>query len=106
MNRCIHCARKYTPEPKQHCYFDEVRKQAMQLYVEGMNLCRIGCHLGLHHRTVSLWVDPSPAGLIEVPVPREVKTVEMDELFIFIGHKKQDLHPDYHRPANKLLSGL
>ena len=84
----MHCGHKYTPQPKQHGYPDEMRKQALQLYVEGMNLRRIGRHLGIHHRTVSLWVKASADSLPEAPVPEDVKTAEMDELFTFIGKKK------------------
>jgi len=86
----MHCDCKYTPEPKQHGYPDEVRKQAVQLYVDGLNLRRIGRHLGIHHRTVSLWVQASAANLPEVPLPKEVKAAEMDELFTFIGNKKTE----------------
>ena len=86
--RCMHCGCKYTPEPKVHGYGDDVRKQALQMYVDGMNLRRIGRQLGLNHRTVSLWVKASAASLPEAPVPKEVKTAEMDELFTFIGNKK------------------
>jgi len=85
---CMHCSCKYTPEPKVHGYPDAVRKQALQLYVDGMSLRRIARHLGLHHRTVSLWVQASAASLPNPPVPKEVKTAEMDELFTFIGNKK------------------
>jgi len=84
----MHCRYKYTPEPKLHGYGEAVRRQALQLYVDGMNLRRIGRHLGIHHRTVSLWVKASAASLPEVPMPKEVKTAEMDELFTFIGNKK------------------
>jgi transposase-like protein len=84
----MQCGCKYTPEPKQHGYPEEVRKQALQLYVDGMNLRRIGRHLGLHHRTISLWVKASAASLPELPLPKEVKVAEMDELFTFIGRKK------------------
>ena len=77
----MHCGCKYTPEPKIHSYGDDVREQALQLYVGGMNLRRIGRQLGLNHCTVSLWVKASAASLSETPVPKEVKTAEMDELF-------------------------
>ena len=63
--RCMHCGCKYTPEPKRHGYSDDVRKQALQLYVDGMNLRRIARHLSIHHRTVSLWVKASAASLPE-----------------------------------------
>ena len=84
----MQCGCKYTPEPKQHGYPDAVRQQALQWYVDGMNLRRIARHLGIHHRTVSLWVKARAARLPEIPVPQEVKTAEMDELFTFIGNKK------------------
>jgi transposase-like protein len=84
----MHCRYKYTPEQKQHGYSDDVRKQAMQLYVDGRNLRRIARHLGIHHRTVSLWVKASAASLPEAPVPKGVKTAEKDELFTVIDNNK------------------
>jgi transposase-like protein len=84
----MHCGSKYTPEPKWHGYPDAMRKQAVQWYVDGMNLRRIARHLGVHHRTVSLWVKASAAQLPAAPVPGEVETAELDELFTFIGSKK------------------
>ena len=82
------CQIKYTPDPKPWAYPKEVRQKALQLYVDGMNLRRIARHLGLHHRTVSLWVTAQAAQLPDPPVPSEVKEAEMDELFTFIGDKK------------------
>jgi len=73
---------------KQHGYPDEMRKQVVQMYVDGMNLRHIARHLGIHHRTVSLWVQASAARITVVPVPEEVQTAEVDELFTYIGHKK------------------
>mgnify|MGYP001768389054 FL=1 len=65
-----------------------MRKQAVQLYVDGMNLRRIARLLGIHHRTVSDWVKAHAENLPETPMPEEVKIAELDELFTFIGHKK------------------
>lgn len=62
--------------------------------------------LGLHHRTVSLWVKASAVSSPDAPQPKEVKTAEMDELFPFIGQKKQDLHHHDRRSTNTLLFGL
>lgn len=86
--RCMFCGCKYTPEPKRHGYPEAVRQQAVQMYLDGMNLRRIGRHLGVHHRTVSLWVQAHAASLPDAPLPKEVKAAEMDELFTFIGSKK------------------
>ena len=82
------CQIKYTPQPKAWAYPEEMRKKALQLYVDGMNLRRIARHLGVHHRTVSLWVQAQAAQLSDPPVPSEVKEAELDELFTFIGGKK------------------
>ncbi len=80
--------KKYTPNPKPWAYPEEVRRKAIQLYVDGMNLRRIARHLGVHHRTVSLWVKAEAARLPDPPLPEQVEEVEMDELFTFIGDKK------------------
>jgi transposase-like protein len=79
---------KYTPNPKPWAYPEEVRRKALQMYVDGMNLRRIARHLGVHHRTVSLWVKAQAAQLPDPPTPEQVKEAEMDELFTFIGEKK------------------
>jgi transposase-like protein len=86
--RCMYCVYKYTPHPKPWAYPADVRRKALELYVDGMNLRRIARHLGLHHRTVSLWVQAQAEQLPDPPVPSEVKEAEMDELFTFIGDKK------------------
>lgn len=84
----MQCGCKYTPEPKPIGYPLEIRRQALQLYVDGMNLRRIRRHLGIHHRTISLWVKALAARLPAAPLPEEVQEAEMDELFTFIGNKK------------------
>jgi hypothetical protein len=65
-----------------------VRQQALQLYIDGVNLRRIGRILGIHQRTFSLWVKASAVSSPDAPIPKEIKTAEMDELFTFIGKKK------------------
>jgi transposase len=84
----MYCKIKYTPEPKAWAYGEEMRQKALELYVDGISLRRIARHLGVHHRTVSLWVQAKAARLPQAPVPEEVKVAEMDELFTFIGEKK------------------
>ena len=86
--RCMYCKIKYTPEPKAWAYGEVTRQKALQLYVDGISLRRIARHLGIHHRTVSLWVKAKAARLPAAPVPEEVRDAGMDELFTFIGEKK------------------
>lgn len=87
---CKLCQRRYTPEPAANGYKDEVRQQAIKLYVDGMNLRRIGRHLGISPQSAANWVNAYAAHLPHAPVPAEVETVEMDELFTFIGNKKTE----------------
>jgi transposase-like protein len=86
--RCMYCQIKYTPDPKPWAYDEQTRQKALEMYVDGMNLRRIARHLGIHHRTVSLWVKAKASSLPPTPLPKEVKDAEMDELFTFIGEKK------------------
>ena len=58
------------------------------MYVDGINLRHIGRHLGIHHRTISLWVKAQAHLLPDPPVPEAVKEAEMDEMFTLIGDKK------------------
>jgi transposase-like protein len=86
--KCNDCQRLYTPQPKQQGYPDDVRKQAVRMYVDGMNYRRIGRHLGVDHKTVINWVNAYAAQLPDAPQPDDVNNAEMDELFTFIKHKK------------------
>lgn len=70
----MHYCSKHTPEPKQHGYPYEMHKQEVQMYVDGMNLCRIAPHFSIHHCTDSLWIQASAASISELPVPKEVRT--------------------------------
>ena len=104
--KCQGCRCVYTPEPKQQGYPDAVRQQALQLYVDGMSLRRIGRHLGLDHKTVSHWVNAHAAQLDAAPVPGDVNNAEMDELFTFVGTKKRGIRHDSGRSDDELHSQL
>ena len=86
--KCNPCGRRYTPIPKQKGYPQAMRQQAIRMYVDGINFRRIARHLGVHHQSVINWVNAHADELPEAPVPDKVETVEMDELFTFIGGKK------------------
>jgi transposase-like protein len=86
--RCYMCKNKYTPEKKPHSYGDDVRKKAVEMYVDGISLRKIARHLGMHHQSVSNWAQAHAEKLPESPKPEKVEHAEMDELFTFIGRKK------------------
>jgi transposase len=92
--QCQHCRRRYTPEAKTPGYGDELRQQAVKLYIDGMNFRRIARQLAVHHQSVINWINAHIASLPAAPLPYGVTIIEQDELFTFIGEKKRDLRHD------------
>ena len=86
--KCQHCKTRYTPEPKERGYSDELRLQAIRMYVDGINYRRIARHLKVSHVSVINWVKAFAAQLPDAPLPEELHTIELDELFTFIETKK------------------
>jgi transposase-like protein len=86
--RCYLCGCKYTPLKKPHGYGSEIRQKAIQLYVDGMNLRRIGRQLKVNPQSVANWAKAHAESLPPAPVPEKVENAELDELFTFIGDKK------------------
>lgn len=72
-------------------YAANIRTQAVKMYVDGLNFRRIARLLGVHHQTVINWVNAAAEYVPAAPpVPSEVETVEMDELYTFIKTKKKN----------------
>ena len=87
--RCRACGQRYTPVPKPQGYPNDIRQQALKLYVDGLNFRRITRILGMHHQSVINWVHAAAAAVPDpTPAPSEADTIELDELYTFVGHKK------------------
>jgi transposase-like protein len=82
------CGCKYTPVKKERGYSREVRRKAMELYVDGMNLRRIARQLKVNPQSVANWAKAHAESLPAAPVPEKVENAELDEIFTFIGSKK------------------
>lgn len=54
---CKLCRIRYTPEPKEHGYDEEVRLQALSLYLEGLSLREISRLLAVNHQSVANWIN-------------------------------------------------
>jgi transposase-like protein len=82
------CKRYFTPEPKPMGYDPAVQEQALRLYLEGSSLRSVGRILHVHHQSVANWVKAAEQTLPEqVADQTATGTVEIDELFTFIGKK-------------------
>jgi transposase-like protein len=86
------CRRQYTPAPLPLGYDGKTREAALKLYLEGNGLRRIGRLLSVNHQSVANWVTSAHARLKARPAPASepeaAGTLEMDELFTFVGSKK------------------
>ena len=102
---CMFCNRKYTPNPKPRGYPIEMHRQAIEMYVDGMNLRKIARHVGINHQTIANWVRMYAEQLSKPPTPKEVQIAEFDEMrcFLSLRVKKQDLHLDPCRQRNSLF---
>ena len=71
-------------------YSQAMREQALKLYVDGLNLRRIGRILDIDHQTVANWEAAYADSLPNQPPLPELPLAvnELDELFTFIGEKK------------------
>lgn len=54
--RCGLCGCRYTPFPKEQGYEEEVRFQALQLYLEGNSMREIGRILNVNHQSIANWI--------------------------------------------------
>ena len=73
-------------------YDEEVREQAVKMVIDGANFRRAGRYLKVNHQSVVNWYNAAAAKVNPAQSPRpkieESDTVELDELFTFIGSKK------------------
>lgn len=54
--KCMHCLRRYVNTPRHRGYPDDIRKQAVALYENGVKIRQIGRELGLNPRSITNWV--------------------------------------------------
>jgi hypothetical protein len=62
-------------------------------------------HLGLQHRTVSLWIKAQASQLPDPTVPSEVKEAEMDELLTLIRDYYEENQEQFKYPTGKTTFG-
>lgn len=89
-HKCTNCGRQfidvYSP-PRG--YSDEVKKECLRLYVNGMGFRAIERDKGVHHTTIINWVKQVGSQLPDAPEFQEIPEVgELDELETFVGSKK------------------
>ncbi len=86
--KCHDCGYNYTVELKSTAFSTYVKKQALQLYLEGLGFRSIGRVLGVSHVSVQRWIKKFGQELEDLKSENEISIVEMDEMHTYIGNKK------------------
>ena len=80
--RCKRCGCRYTPDPIERGYDEEVRLQALMLHLEGSSLREIGRLLEVHHQSVANWIDDYSNYLPQDLPPSILENAEIDGFYI------------------------
>lgn len=80
--RCKQCGCRYTPDPKDQGYDEEVRLQALTLHLEGISLREIGRLLDVNHQSVANWIKDYENYLPPDLPPSILEIAELDGFYI------------------------
>ncbi|WP_094227757.1 IS1 family transposase [Methanolobus psychrotolerans] len=86
--KCHDCGYNYTVEVKSTASSISVKRQALQLYLEGLGFRSIGRVLGVSHVSVYKWIKKFGEELEALKSENEIEIVELDEMHTYISNKK------------------
>jgi transposase-like protein len=86
--KCHDCGYNYSVELKSTASSASVKRQALQLYLEGLGFRSIGKVLGVSHVSVQKWIRKFGHDLEELKSENQISIVELDEMHTYIGNKK------------------
>jgi|SRR5271169_5649397 transposase len=86
--KCHDCEYNYSVEIKSTASSTSVKRQALQLYLEGLGFRSIGRFLGVSHVSVQKWIKKFGQELEDLKSENEISIVELDEMHTYIGNKK------------------
>ena len=87
---CVGCGRQFIDCYQPHKgYSEEVKRECLKMYVNGMDFRAIERIKGVHHTSIINWVKQVGELLRDAYEPETIPLVgELDELETFIGQKK------------------
>jgi transposase-like protein len=86
--KCYDCGYNYSVEIKSNAFPISVKREALQLYLEGLGFRSIGRFLGTSHVSVQKWIKKFGQEAEDLKSENEISIVEMDEMHTYIGNKK------------------
>ncbi len=85
---CKDCGYNYTVERKSNSKPCLMKRQALELYLEGMGFRSIGRFLEVSHVSVYNWIKSFGGEIERIRSDQKIKVVEMDEMHTYTGSKK------------------
>ena len=86
--RCKGCSFFFTVTLKSTAYTKEVKRIALQMYLEGLGFNAIGRILRVSHVSVLKWIKRYGQQAEELRSQEKLEVVEIDEMHSYIGQKK------------------
>jgi transposase-like protein len=85
---CKNCNYHFTVEKKSTVASEFLKKNALQLYLEGLDFRAIGRFLQVSHVAVYKWIKDFGEKLGKIKSEQKIEIVELDELRTYICQKK------------------
>ena len=85
---CKDCGYNYTVERKSSSKPDIMKRQALELYLEGLGFRSIGRFLGVSHVSVYNWIKSFGGEIEKIRSSQKIEVLEIDEMHTYIGNKK------------------
>ena len=82
------CGYNYTVEIKSTAKPISFKRQALQLYLEGLGFRSIGRFLSVSHVSVQKWIRKFGEEIEDIKSDESIDVIEMDEMHTYIGNKK------------------
>jgi transposase-like protein len=87
---CVNCGRQFIDSYEQQGYPEEIKKECLEMYVNGSGFRAIQRVKKVHHTTVINWVRELGKTLPNSPEYNEIPEItQVDELETFVGKKKK-----------------
>ena len=88
--KCKVCGKVYTPNPKTRSYDENIKKQAVKLYMEGNSGRAVGRILGIGKNVCLDWIKKHAKSIKPKNKANErIEVIEMDELYSFVKKNKK-----------------
>ena len=84
--KCKSCGYRHTV--KYLGISPEIKRQALQLYLEGLGFRSIGRFLNVSHVAVYNWIKAHGESIEAIRSDEDIEVIELDEMHTYIGSKK------------------